>query len=67
MIVRVVGIATLLLASFVAGCAGDKTDPGGGPTKPLPQVGFITIDLSTGARAATVQIYVASTTSPQNW
>ena len=55
---RALGIAGLLLAaSVVAGCGNSTTDPGGGPTKPLPQIGFVTTDLSTGTRVATVQIY----------
>ena len=56
--VRALGIAGLLLAaSVVAGCGNSGTDPGGGPTQPLPQIGFVTTDLSTGTRVATVQIY----------
>jgi hypothetical protein len=56
--VRTLGIIGLVFASLVAGCGnGSLTDPGGGPTKPLPQVSFITTDLSTGTRVATVQIY----------
>ena len=56
--VRALGIVGFVLAAAAgAGCGNGGTDPGGGPTKPLPQVGFVTVDMSTGARAATVQIY----------
>jgi hypothetical protein len=42
---------------LVAGCGSVATDPGGGPTEPLPQISFVTTDLSTGTRVATVRIY----------
>jgi hypothetical protein len=57
--VRTLGVTRLLLAvSIVAGCGNGELDPhGGGPMEPLPQISFVTTDLSTGTRVATVQIY----------
>lgn len=57
-VVRALRIALLLLtASVVTSCGNGVTDAGGGPTKPLPQISFVTTDLSTGARVGRVQIY----------
>jgi hypothetical protein len=54
------GLSGLLLTAAAAGCGGGRTtDPGGGPTQPLPQVTFLTLDLSTGAPNATVRIAAA--------
>jgi hypothetical protein len=54
---RALGIAGLL-AALGAGCGGQRIDPGGGsPTRPAPQISFVTADLSTGARVAMVRIY----------
>jgi hypothetical protein len=58
--VRTLGIEALLVASFVAGCGTDRTDPGGGPSQTLmPQVSVLTPDLATSAHVATVQIISA--------
>jgi hypothetical protein len=50
-------VGLLLAAPIVAGCGNGRLDPGGGPTEPLPSISFVTTDLSTGTRVATVQVY----------
>ena len=53
---RVLRIAGLL-GALSAGCGGKQVEPGGGsPTRLAPLISFVTADLSTGARAATVRI-----------
>jgi len=54
--VRAAGLMALIAASFAPGCGEGGPRSGGAPTKPPPQVAFVTADLSTGVRIASVQI-----------
>ena len=54
--VRAAGLMALIAASFAPGCREGGPRSGGAPTKPPPQVAFVTADLSTGVRIASVQI-----------
>jgi len=50
------GLLAVVAASFAVGCGEGGPRSGGAPTKPPPQVAFVTADLSTGVRVASVQI-----------